>query len=193
MLIERVNLYYQQGVPTRCIIRNSKTLRPSGPSTRSGAAVKANGVTYEEPKRVFDRVVREKTGKGYRGAETNGDAATPAISLGMPTKEFSGHAPELLTPIEERETRDLVPNLSWWFQQKFDGRRLAVQKQNGQYSGINKIGQIVPIDAQLAASLGHVQADSFLVDGEIIDSKFYTWDLLSVNDTDLRIQPYEVR
>ena len=76
--------------------------------------MKANGVTYEEPKRVFDRMVREKTGKGYRAAETNGDTATPAISLGMPTKEFSGHAPELLTPIEERETRDLVPNLSWW-------------------------------------------------------------------------------
>jgi ATP-dependent DNA ligase len=109
---------------------------------------KASGVPYEEAKRVFDRVLREKTGKGYRVAEGNG-ASSPAISLGMPTKEFSGHAPELLTPIEEREALELVPNLSWWFQQKFDGRRLAVQKQNGEYSGINKLGQIIPIDKQL--------------------------------------------
>ncbi|MGH9765218.1 MAG: hypothetical protein ACREAC_30650, partial [Blastocatellia bacterium] len=99
----------------------------------------------------------------------------------------------MLTPIEEPETRDLVPNLAWWFQQKFDGRRLAVQKQNGKYTGINKLGQVIPIDAQLATSLDGVRADAFLVDGEIIDSRFHTWDILSVNDTDLRIQPYEVR
>jgi len=31
------------------------------------------------------------------------------------------------------------------------------------------------------------------VDGEITDSCFYVWDLLSVNDTDLRVRPYEIR
>jgi bifunctional non-homologous end joining protein LigD len=31
------------------------------------------------------------------------------------------------------------------------------------------------------------------VDGEITDSRFYIWDLLSVNGTDLRAQPYEIR
>jgi hypothetical protein len=35
------------------------------------------------------------------------------------------------------------------FQQKFDGRRLAVQKADGKYSGINKLGQIIPVDARL--------------------------------------------
>jgi bifunctional non-homologous end joining protein LigD len=38
-----------------------------------------------------------------------------------------------------------------------------------------------------------VQADAFLLDGEITDSRFYLWDLLSINGTDLRIQPYEIR
>ena len=38
-----------------------------------------------------------------------------------------------------------------------------------------------------------MQAQGFLADGEITDSHFYIWDLLSVNDTDLRIQPYEIR
>src|SRR5256886_14811559 len=32
-----------------------------------------------------------------------------------------------------------------------------------------------------------------LADGEITDSRFYIWDLLSVNDTDLRVQPCEIR
>src|SRR5580693_8612042 len=61
--------------------------------------VKASNTTYEEAKRVYDRILREKTGKGYQivQATANGHAA---ISVGLPaTKEHSGHTPELLTPI----------------------------------------------------------------------------------------------
>src|SRR6267378_5005297 len=108
----------------------------------------ASGVTYEEAKRVYDRILREKVGKGYQIAEAtaNGHAA---ISVGLPaTKEHSGHTPELLTPIEEPEALQLAQDVSWWFQQKFDGRRLAVRKADGKYSGINKLGQIIPIDSR---------------------------------------------
>jgi ATP-dependent DNA ligase len=45
----------------------------------------------------------------------------------------------------------------------------------------------------LTDSLTRVQAQSFLVDGEITGSRFFVWDLLSVNDQDLRNQPYEIR
>jgi predicted DNA-binding WGR domain protein len=121
--------------------------------------VKASGVTYDEAKRVYDRILREKVGKGYQIAEAtaNGNAA---ISVGLPaTKEHSGHTPELLTPIEELEALQLAQDVSWWFQQKFDGRRLAVRKTDGKYSGINKLGQIIPIDSRLAGTLDLVQAE----------------------------------
>ncbi len=200
MQTERIELFYQQGSSDKVYhleLENAEDKwSVNAQWGRRGSALqrdmKASNVTYDEAKRVYDRILREKTGKGYRVAQTNGDAS-PAISVGLPTREFSGHAPELLTPIEEREALDMVPNLSWWFQQKFDGRRLAVQKQNGEYSGINKLGQIISIDPQLSANLDHVDADSFLVDGEITDSKFYTWDILTHNGCDLRDQPYEVR
>jgi ATP-dependent DNA ligase len=48
-------------------------------------------------------------------------------------------------------------------------------------------------DIRVAESLDRVQAQGFLADGEITDSRFYIWDLLSVNETDLRVQPYEIR
>jgi len=58
---------------------------------------------YEEAKRVYDRIIREKTGKGYRIAQATANGNTP-ISVGLPSgKEHSGHAPELLFPIEEPE------------------------------------------------------------------------------------------
>jgi bifunctional non-homologous end joining protein LigD len=201
MQTERAELYFRQGSSDKVYHLQLENVDDKWSVEaqwgRRGSALqsdaKANGVPYEEAKLVYDRILREKTGKGYQIAQatTNGD--TP-ISVGLPaTKEHSGHVPELLTPIEEPEALRLAEDVTWWFQQKFDGRRLAVQKADGKYSGINKLGQIIPIDSRLSESLGLVQAKTFLADGEITDSHFYTWDLLSVNDTDLRAEPYEIR
>jgi bifunctional non-homologous end joining protein LigD len=198
---ETIELYFQQGSSDKVYHVQLQSIEEQWSVNaqwgRRGSALqsdtKVSSVAYEEAKRVYDRIIREKTGKGYRIAQatTNGD--TP-ISVGLPSvKEHSGHAPELLTPIEEPEALALVQDESWWFQQKFDGRRLAVEKADGQYSGINKLGQLIPIDSRLAKCLESVQADAFLVDGEVTDSRFHLWDLLSINGTDLRIQPYEIR
>src|SRR5713226_9787794 len=70
---------------------------------RRGSALqsdaKASNTTYEEAKRVYDRILREKTGKGYQIAQATGNGNS-AISVGLPaSKEHSGHTPELLTPI----------------------------------------------------------------------------------------------
>src|SRR5260370_12001551 len=155
--------------------------------------VKVNGRSYEEAKRVYDRIRGEKTGKGYQITQASANA-NEAIAVGLPaTKEHSGHTPELLTPIEEPEAVLLAQDASWWFQQKRDRTRLAVQKSEGKYSGINKLGQIIPIDSRLAESLDRVKARGCLADGEITDLRFYIWHLLSVNNTDLRVQPYEIR
>ena len=198
---ETIELYFQQGSSDKVyhlqLESTEEQWSVNAQWGRRGSALqsdaKVSSVAYEEAKRVYDRIIREKTGKGYRIAQatTNGD--TP-ISVGLPAvKEHSGHAPELLTPIEEPEALQLVQDASWWFQQKFDGRRLAVQKMDGQYSGINKLGQLIPIDSRLTKCLESVQAQGFLVDGEITDSRFHLWDLLDINGTDLRIQPYEIR
>jgi bifunctional non-homologous end joining protein LigD len=201
MQTERAELYFRQGSSDKVyqlqLVNEDDKWSVEAQWGRRGSAlqsdVKANGVPYEEAKRVYDRILREKTGKGYQIAQatTNGDAP---ISVGLPaSKEQSGHVPELLTPIEEPEALLLAQDASWWFQQKFDGRRLAVQKTDGKYSGINKLGQVIPIDSRLFEKLDIVQAQGFLADGEITDSHFYIWDLLSVNDIDLRTEPYEIR
>jgi bifunctional non-homologous end joining protein LigD len=198
---ERAELYFQQGSSDKVYHLQLEGAQHQWAVQaqwgRRGSAlqsdVKVSGASYEEAKRVYDRILREKTGKGYQIAQASANG-NEAIAVGLPaTKEHSGHTPELLTPIEEPEALLLAQDATWWFQQKFDGRRLAVQKSEGKYSGINKLGQIVPIDPRLAESLDRVQAQGFLADGEITDSRFYIWDLLSVNDTDFRIQPYEIR
>ncbi len=198
---ETIELYFQQGSSDKVYHLQLESVEEQWSVNakwgRRGSALqsdtKVRSIAYAEAKRVYDRIIREKTGKGYRIAQATTNGNTP-ISVGLPSvKEHSGHAPELLTPIEEREALQFVQDASWWFQQKFDGRRLAVQKTDGQYSGINKLGQLIPIDSRLTKCLESVQAQTFLVDGEITDSWFHLWDLLDINGTDLRIQPYEIR
>jgi bifunctional non-homologous end joining protein LigD len=201
MQTEKVDLYYRQGSSDKVyhlqLEGGQNQWSVQAQWGRRGSTLqsdtKASGVSYEEAKRVYDRVLREKTAKGYQIAQATADGDT-AIAVGLPaTKEYSGHSPELLTPVEEPEALRFVDDASWWFQQKFDGRRLAVQKTEQAYTGINKLGQIIPIDGRLAKSLDLVDAKSFLVDGEITGSYFFLWDLLGVNDADLRGQPYELR
>jgi bifunctional non-homologous end joining protein LigD len=201
MQTERAELYFQQGSSDKVYHLQLENVQDQWSVQaqwgRHGSAlqsdVKVSSTTYEEAKRVYDRILREKTGKGYQSAQATANG-NEAIAVGLPaTKEHSGHTPELLTPIEEPEALLLAPDATWWFQQKFDGRRLAVQKSEGKYSGINKLGQIIAIDPRLVEALNGVQAQGFLADGEITDARFYIWDLLSVNETDLSVQPYEIR
>jgi bifunctional non-homologous end joining protein LigD len=198
---ETIELYFQQGSSDKVYHLQLESVEEQWSVNaqwgRRGSALqsdtKVSSVAYAEARRVYDRIIREKTGKGYRIARATTNGNTP-ISVGLPSvKEHSGHAPELLTPIEEPEASQFVQDASWWFQQKFDGRRLAVQKADGQYLGINKLGQLIPIDSRLTKCLESVQAHTFLVDGEITDSQFHLWDLLDIDGTDLRIQPYEIR
>jgi predicted DNA-binding WGR domain protein len=116
MQTERAELYFRQGSSDKVYhlrLENADDKwSVEAQWGRRGSAlqsdVKANGVPYEEAKRVYDRILREKTSKGYQIAQatTNGEAP---ISVGLPaSKEQSGHVPELLTPIEEPEAQMLA-------------------------------------------------------------------------------------
>jgi bifunctional non-homologous end joining protein LigD len=121
MQTERAELYFRQGSSDKVYYVQLENLDDKwsveaqwgrrGSTLQSD--VKANGVPYEEAKRVYERILREKTGKGYQIAQatTNGDAP---ISVGLPaSKEQSGHVPELLTPTEEPEALLLAQDVSW--------------------------------------------------------------------------------
>lgn len=198
MTSEHADLYFQQGGSDKVyhvqLTEDTVGWSVAAQWGRRGAAlqnaVKTSGATYAATKRVYDQLVKEKLAKGYQLSEGSKDAA---LSVGAPTKTVSGHVPELLTPMDESDALVFVSDAAWWFQQKFDGRRLAVQKLDGVFSGINKLGQVVSLDASLSAALGRVRADAFLVDGEITGARFDVWDLLTLDRTDLRGDPYAAR
>jgi bifunctional non-homologous end joining protein LigD len=136
---ERAELYFQQGSSDKVYHLQLENVQDQwsvqaqwgrrGSTLQSD--VKVSNTSYEEAKRVYDRVLREKTGKGYQVAQATANG-NGAIAVGLPaTKELSGHTPELLTPIEEPEALLLAQDASWWFQQKFDGRLSQFKSPRG--------------------------------------------------------------
>jgi len=161
---------------------------------RRGSALRAGSKTpqplpYEEAKKIYDKVIREKIGKGYRPlGET---LPAPIGQAGEPRK--TGLACELLTAIEFREVAKYILDPAYWLQDKRDGHRRMVEKRaNGAIFGINRRGLTAPLPATLHAELTLLDLQTFVLDGEIEEDRLVVFDLLDANG-DMRKAPYADR
>jgi bifunctional non-homologous end joining protein LigD len=144
-------------------------------------------VAYAAAKRIYDKLVAEKTAKGY----TPGEDGTPYRQTGRELQSTGIHC-QLLNPITENEAEALLADPAWCLQEKFDGRRLLIRKEAGVVSGINRLGLTVFLPEPIAASAEAIPAD-FILDGEAVGDCLHAFDLLSLNGADLRPQPYRDR
>ena len=161
---------------------------------RRGSALKADSKTpqplpYEDAKRIYDKLIREKVGKGYR--PLGATLPAPIGKAGEPAK--TSLACELLTPIELAEVAKYILDSEYWMQDKRDGHRRMVQKlADGAIIGVNRRGLAVPLPAALHAELKDIAWHTFVLDGEIEGERLIVFDLLDANG-DLQAKPYRDR
>jgi bifunctional non-homologous end joining protein LigD len=161
---------------------------------RRGSALRADSKTpqplpYEEAKKIYDKVIREKIAKGYRALDETLPA--PIGRAGEPVR--TGLACELLTPIELKEVAKYILDPEYWMQDKRDGHRRMVEKlADGSIIGVNRRGLAVPLPAPLHAELKNFALRTFVLDGEIEGDRLVVFDLLDA-DGDLRSAPYRDR
>ena len=158
---------------------------------RRGSALRADSKTpqplpYEQAKKIYDKVIREKIGKGYLPlGET---LPAPIGQAGEPRK--TGLACELLTAIELNEVVTYILDPDYWLQDKRDGQRRMVEKrEDGAIRGVNRRGLTVPLPAPLHTELKGLALQTFVLDGEIEEDRLVVFDLLDANG-DLRKAPY---
>lgn len=149
-----------------------------GSSLSTGTKTKSP-VAYAAALRVFQKLVSDKTSKGY----TRGADGTPYRHSDT-AKQVSGLLPQLLNVIDKGEADRFVADPAWIMQEKFDGRRLMLRKVGGTVEGINKLGLIVAVPSTIAASALEIPGD-FTLDGEAIGGTFHVFDLLSQGGSDL--------
>ena len=141
-------------------------------------------VPYDTAKAVYDKLVREKTAKGY----TPGADGTPYQHS---EKQASGILPHLLNAIDE-ELEVLLEDRQHVMQEKHDGRRLMLQKSGNTITGINKLGLFTGFPAIIAEEFRVAEPDC-TVDGEIVGEEYHAFDLLELDGEDLQGRTYQER
>jgi len=149
-------------------------------STLTTGTKTSSPVALDAATKIFDKLIAEKTAKGY----SPGEDSTPYQNTAK-AGQVSGLLPHLLNSIDEQEAARLVDDPQWLMQQKFDGRRLILRKAGDLVEGINKLGLVINVAEPIAAA-ARKYGEDFILDGEVIGDDYYAFDLLSVNATDIR-------
>lgn len=152
-------------------------------STLQTGSKTSSPVDYAMARKIFDKLVKEKTAKGY----TPGPNGTPYQHTDK-AQQVSGFMPQLLNSIEEAEVEQFINNTTHCAQEKYDGRRVLVQKQEVACHGINKKGLIIGLPSPVVVEARNIPG-TFVMDGESIGDLFYAFDLLELNGEDLRPLP----
>jgi len=142
-------------------------------------------VTLKEATLIFEKLIKEKTSKGY----TPDEEGTPFNSTKDESK-ISGYLPQLLNAIEKEEVDQYLNNDQWLSQQKHDGQRILVEVNEGKARAINRRGLFVDGVHEVCREAEALSGGRHVVlDGEMVGNTYYVFDLL-IDDQDLRNTPY---
>ena len=194
--LENITLYFKEGASDKvyqCAIEAAgERFVVNFQYGRRGATLNTGTKTnvpvdYEQARRIFNKLVKEKTSKGY----TPGEDGTPYTAPDM-SERFTGILPQLLNPIDEAEVSKLLTNPGYVMQQKFDGRRMLIRKDGDQVHGINKKGLLIGLPQSVFQDICQLPGN-FIVDGECIGDHFQAFDLLVLDQVDWRSKHYRER
>jgi len=157
-------------------------------STLQTGTKTAKPVDYETAVKVYEKLVREKRAKGY----TPGQDGTPYQRTEREASA-TGIFPQLLNPIDEDQAEQLIADDEWWMQEKFDGKRILVQKSGDQVIGANRKGLAVALPQPIAQRARTTGGGQWLMDGEAVGDVYFAFDLLEQDGVNLRREPYSHR
>ena len=134
----------------------------------------AKPVDFALAKKIYDKLVKEKTSKGYT-PDISGTSYQGTENAGLKT----GFMPQLLNPINKQEVIRLIEDDRWIAQEKMDGERRAAHADTSCVMGINRRGLSVSLPQPIANELQSIAARTgeILVDGEIIGNILHVFDL----------------
>jgi bifunctional non-homologous end joining protein LigD len=194
--MEQTTLYYRQGSSDK-VYRASIEPNNSGYVVkfeygRRGAAMQTGtktpvAVNLESARAIYEKLVNQKKAKGY----TPGEDGTPYHHSDR-EENNTGILPQLLNPIEESDVPQLINDPAYCAQEKFDGKRILLQKEGAAINGINRKGLLCGIPSVLINEVKQIPGDC-IIDGECIGEIYWAFDVLMLHGNDVREQPYRDR
>ncbi|MBB5030526.1 WGR domain-containing protein [Prosthecobacter vanneervenii] len=144
-------------------------------------------VEYQVAKAIYDKLIREKTAKGYApGPDTAKPKPPDAPS------QHSGIHCQLLNSITDQQLDQFLFSDEYWMQEKLDGRRLLLRKDGDEITGINRLGFPTAVPETIRRDAAKYPRN-FLLDGEAVGDTFHAFDLLTIGSEDMRNKCFSVR
>ncbi|VTU44925.1 ATP-dependent DNA ligase [Variovorax sp. RA8] len=157
---------------------------PRGGSLRTGTKT-ATPLAYEAAKKIYDKLVREKTSGGYT-PDQSGTLYTASDLAGRK----SGELPQLPTAITEDQAELLIRDTRWGLQQKADGENRILIVEGAAVRGTNRRGLFVDIPQHWRS----LHSDGrTVIAGEHVGDRFMAFDLLEFKGQDFRGRPFLTR
>jgi bifunctional non-homologous end joining protein LigD len=194
MTSENITLYFKQGSSDKVYIASLEETENDhfvvnfaygrrGATLATGTKTKV-AVDYDSAKKIYDKLVKSKTSKGYTpGADSPQYTDADTKNMGIQC--------QLLNFIEESQVTQYIHDDDWWAQEKHDGKRMLLQRTDT-VTAINRNGFSVGAPDIILNRAGNVD-QTYLVDGEAVGETLFVFDILEINDVNIRLLPYEQR
>ena len=204
---ETITLYYKEGGSDKVY---TAVLKPEGSGWvvnaqwgRRGNSMqtgtKTNSpVSYEEAKKIYDKLIKSKMAKGYAPGKTDKVYTTDVDK----EKRVTGTYPQLLNPIGTEELETYMTDDKYGAQEKYDGKRIIIDISEeveydegadtlGGVMGINRKGLAVGIPEEIKDAVKDLHG--YTLDGELVGDTYYTFDLLKAQGKGIYTWPYKKR
>lgn len=161
---------------------------PRGKAQKTGTKTETP-VGYAAADKIFEKLVREKTAKGYTPDESGA-----AYTNTEHAQASSGLAPQLPTAITEATFAALLDDPRYGLEEKRDGENRVLQVTGeGRVRGINRRGLYVDIPQTWAATQLDIVGGSVFAGEHMPGDRFDAFDLLEIAGENLRAQSYAAR
>lgn len=143
-------------------------------------------VTREKAQAIYDKLIAEKTAKGYTP-----DGTGALFAQSDNAGRVSGLHPQLLNSVGEDAAQAYLNDDDWCVQEKFDGKRIMAAVTGGVAEGSNRKGLIVSMPQEITGTLASLP--DCVLDGELLGGSYVVFDLLALGTQSLRDLPYKER
>lgn len=153
-----------------------------GGTLASGTKTKCP-VSLEAARKAFDKVAKDKLTAQPPYVRMGGSGESfQAVSAEM-AEQSTGLVPQLLNDVPEGQLEPVLVSDEYVGQVKIDGQRRMVRASRNGVVGSNRRGLQVPLPKCIEHSVAGVECE---LDGEILGSRLFVFDILSMGERDLR-------
>lgn len=157
-------------------------------------ATKVAASPYGLAAKAFNKLIAEKTGKGYKIDSTTipGSSIAPKTP---PKAKVVVMELMLLNSITESQAADLLKSDYYVMEEKYDGeRRAVVITPEGIVHGLNRKGEVVALHQGILDDIALMTHESdTILDGELIGNYLRVFDIMRRNGHDMTALSYDAR